>query len=320
MRGTAPFIHYRFSYLIAFLIAVFLGTTSMADTIHLVGGDVLHGTLRSSDPESVTLEHPALGVVTIPRSSIDKMSADGSAAPEEAETPSAKEAPTVFKLHADDLKARPFRLEFGLDGSFGNTDEQSARLKVGYRTRTDRTMSRLGATYFYKIKNAERSDNKLVLNASRIWLKEETRWFLLAAGRFDYDEFESWETRITAQVGPGYRIRDTDKLWLAGLSGLGFRREYGSLNDDWKLEASLGTDIIWKVSERQTIEYDLVGWMVVDDPDDHRALTHLDWRISLSEESKLSLVTGFSLEYQSIVDPEKEDFDFRNYVGLSFEL
>ena len=35
---------------------------------------------------------------------------------------------------------------------------------------------------------------------------------MFVSGRFDYDEFKSWEYRITGQVGPAYQLIDTEDI------------------------------------------------------------------------------------------------------------
>ena len=326
------------------LVFVWASHSAFSDTVHLVDGDVLNGKILESNADAVVLDHKVLGELSIPRADIAEILYTDSAIEEEgeevdaesaADEPAATTEPEpaesakasrgsgeteAFKLYNDKFGSRLIRLELALDGSQGNTDEQSTRAKVEYSVRKNLQLRGVEATYYLKIKEDDRTDNKFVLEGNQIWLRADSRWMIIGNVRFDYDEFESWEERVSLRLGPGYRFYDTEKLWFAVASGLGGRREFGSQNDDWKAEASLGTDLVWQISARQSFEFDLFGWVVVDDPDDYRGLSHLGWRIMLNEKLKLSLVTGLSLEYQAIVDPDKEHYDFRNFLGLSFQF
>lgn len=325
------------------LALMLVSHSACADTVYLVDGDVLNGTILESQPDFLVLDHRVLGELSIPHADIaeilytnfegeddseddgaqetDPKEDEGEAEPVKSARDSRVSKDTeTFKLYNDKFGSRLIRMELALDGSQGNTNEQSTRAKLEYSVRKNLQLRGVEATYYLKIKEDDRTDNKFVLEGNQIWLREDSRWMTIGNARFDYDEFESWEERFAVRLGPGYRFYDTEKLWFAAGFGLGARREIGSQNDDWKVEASLGTDVIWHPSARQSFEFDIFGWAVVDNPEDYRALSNFDWRILLSEKRKLSLVTGVSLEYQSIVDPGKEKFDFRNFLGLSLQF
>ena len=54
------------------------------------------------------------------------------------------------------------------------------------------------------------------------------------------------------------------------------------------------------------------------DLNDYRFRSTAQWRYVLDAEFSLSLVIGYLLEYQSIVDPGDEKTDFRIWIGLQF--
>ena len=101
------------------------------------------------------------------------------------------------------------------------------------------TIGTMDLSYYHKVKEGDVSDNKLTFGLGRDWLYPESLWFCFVNGRFDYDDFESWQQRANAQAGPGYHLVKTDDIKLDVRSGLGPRREWGSENDTLKFEAAV---------------------------------------------------------------------------------
>jgi putative salt-induced outer membrane protein YdiY len=143
-------------------------------------------------------------------------------------------------------------------------------------------------------------------------------WFWFVGGRFDWDKFESWDQRFSGQTGPGYHLIENDKFKLDLLGGLGTRKEWGSKNDSWLFEGSAGLDFEYTITERQSLEFDITYFFVLDDLDDYRTRSTGNWRYALSDDLHLSLLVGYSWELQSIVDPGDEHYDLRFFIGVQY--
>jgi putative salt-induced outer membrane protein YdiY len=211
--------------------------------------------------------------------------------------------------------------DFSLNTSTGNTDEETTRFGAHIKRRLPRERLHIDASYYYKESDGDTTDNKFTSGAIHDWLNPGSRWFFFALSRFDYDEFESWEKRSNAQVGPGYNLIGTDDMALNLRAGAGFRKEWGSENSDTKFEGLAGFDFVWKLTDRQSFDTTFHYYPVITDFDDYRTRATLDWRYLLSKEVNVSLVLGVRNEFQSVVDPGQDDTDTRVFMGIqmSFE-
>lgn len=281
---------------------------SAQDTIELDNGDVLKGEIVQSDDEVVIIEHDMLGRLEIPRDQIKTYTIQGADGPIVEPPPPPKTEIDYWDLAVD----------LSLNATTGNTEEQQLRIGLNASRRTDRTRLALDFSYYWKATDSITTDNKATFGVRNDWLIPESKWFRFVAGRVDYDQFESWDERVNAQGGPGYHFIDSENLELDGYGGLGVRKEFGSANDQAQLEGVLGTDLTWTATGRQTVAFSLAYFPVVTEINDFRLRSTAQWRYALDTEYALSLVIGYLLEYQNVVDPGKERTDFRLWVGVQY--
>ncbi len=300
-----------------------------ADRVECVNGDVLIGTVVAQDEKVVVLEHDVLGRLELPLDQVTTVTIDtpDGAMPETvpaeveppgtpAETPLA-ETPADAETIKKEIDYWDLAIDLAANTTTGNTDEQTLRFGLTASRITERTRLGIDSSYYWKATDSRTTDNKATLGVRNDWLIPESKWFFFTSGRLDYDQFESWEQRLNFQVGPGYQLIESDDLELDLLGGLGARKEFGSLNDDWKFEGLLGLDLRWQATGRQTVTFNFT-YFPTTDADDYRARSTAQWRYALDEDYALSLIIGYLLEYQSIVDPGDEKTDFRFWVGLQF--
>ncbi|MHC4694630.1 MAG: DUF481 domain-containing protein [Planctomycetota bacterium] len=213
-----------------------------------------------------------------------------------------------------------FAANFSIDSSTGNSEESTTRFGTHVRRVLPRERLAVDMSYYHKVSEGSTTDNKFTAGAIHDWLNLGSRWFFFTTGRYDYDEFESWEQRANAQAGPGYNLITSDDILLDFRLGAGGRREWGSENNDLKFEGLVGIDLKWKVTDRQNFEAKVWYFPVITDFDDYRTRSTLDWRYRLAKESNISLLLGLLHEHQSIVNPGLEDTDTRVTAGLQIDF
>jgi hypothetical protein len=313
-----------------------------ADEVVLVGGDVIHGKIIEQSDLAIVLEHSDLGRIKISRDRIKSMTFDAPETAESEEPSKDAEVETQQQPEAEKIeetswldrrfkkidtwtaemkkKGWSFSADLSLDDSSGNTDERSMRIGVNARRVLEDRRFTMDFSYYNKVSESDTTDNKASLGIARDWLKPESRWFFFLMGRFDYDEFESWEERAAGHVGPGYHLIAKDKFKLDLRVGAGARKEWGSENDNVRTEGAGGLSLNWEITERQSLNASSFIYPVLSDTDDYRTRTSMDWRFLLHKESKVSLLVGLLHEYQSIVDPGKDRNDLRIYTGIRYEF
>ena len=213
-----------------------------------------------------------------------------------------------------------FAADFSIDSSTGNTEETATRFGTHIKRVLPRERLAIDMSYYHKESEGSTTDNKVTIGSIHDWLNLGSRWFFFTAGRYDYDEFESWEQRMNLQVGPGYNLIKSDDVLLDFRLGAGGRKEWGSENTDLKFEGLAGIDFTWKMTNRQNVEATVWYFPVITDFEDYRTRSTLNWRYRLAKESNISLLLGVLHEHQSIVDSGSADTDTRITAGLQIDF
>ncbi len=289
--------------------------TVQGDEVTLNTGETLVGVVLEQTDEAVTLEHPVLGVLTI---SSDQVSSVAFADAETEEPPPAEE-PEEAKSVETAAESSPWKrfFNFAFSSSSGNTETQEVRLSLDLSRETEEIRTIIDSSYLWGASTGDRTSNKFTAGIRNDWLLPDSRWFFFAQGRYDFDEFQSWESRLSAVVGPGYDLIRTDEMTLSLRGGIGVVREFNSDNEDTRAEALAAADWSWTISPRQSVNASTEFFFDLDDTGEYRNLSKAGWRYAVSEDGNINLNLGAELEYQSDVAPGIDDTDLRFFGGLS---
>ncbi len=300
------------------LVAVLAAAPALADKVELSSGEVLIGTVVAQDDAIVVLESATLGRLEIAREHVTAVTIEAPAegeplqeAPKEG--PPKEEPPPPAK----DWK---LTVDFAFSSASGNTEELNLRFGFNFDRTTPTTKLLFDLAYYLQVSSSAITDNKLSTGIRHDWLFQDSRWFAFILGRFDYDQFQSWEQRVNAQGGPGYHLIRKDDfesvdMELDALGGVGARKEFGGPDDDVKLEGLLGLDYRWFITEKMKLEASFKYFPVLTESADYRTRTTAQWTYLIEQELNLSLLVGLSLETQSIVAPGNETWDLRFFIG-----
>lgn len=305
-------------------------TAARAEVIVLTTGETIKAPIASQNDEQVIVQHPILGQLTVPRAGIASIAPDPAPAevgePAQAAvvvppTPPAEPAePEAAPPPAGFFDGWSSKLEIGFTFNDGNTE--NADLLVSFvsvkETETDRWKA--DTSYFLAFDSGDRTDNKFTAGLLKDWLIPDSKWFYWAKARYDYDEFKSWNQRVAASAGLGYHLIQEDDMTLDLRAGLGAAREFGSNDKNVKLEAPLGFDWDWKLTEQQSVGVE--GWAYPDLTDLPEARYTLDvfWQVKLDFQKGLAFKLGLFDEYETQVDPGDEHNDIRIYGSLVYEF
>lgn len=212
------------------------------------------------------------------------------------------------------------RIEVGFNGAEGNSTRQSLRLVFKSDRKTERHETHFGSLYKLTTQEAERSENRLVLDARNDWLQageSPVRYFI--KGTLEFDEFQAWDARASGFGGVGYEILKDEKTTLLGRGGFGGSKRFGGTNDEFRAEAFVSADLAHQLSDDQKltagVEYlpDTDGWR------EYRLNADASWEVRIDPESELYLRVGVATRYDS--DPgraESTDLDYFVNLGWTF--
>lgn len=310
-----------------------LSRVLMGDEVELHSGDRLLGTVVEQTADSVVLDHPALGRLVIDADLVRAARLDSDPAPPPppppADLPVAAPGPAAVGPPAP--KPRwDSRLEVGFGANEGTTEESNLRFAFTTTLEEKTQRYKFSSVYSLQTSRGDRSKNRFNATMVAQWPHSESRWGYFGQGTYDFDEFQSWEHRITAGGGLGYHLIDLDRpddtgqpadyLDLRLKMGGGGRREFGSLNDGLKPEGILGGEIAWQVSPRQRLAVSSTIYPDLGETGEFRLVTYAEWVLQIDKVDGVNFKLGLAHEYQSLTDPGVDHNDLSIYGALVIDF
>jgi putative salt-induced outer membrane protein YdiY len=300
--------------------------TLHADTVELISGEVLHGTITEQQDLGVTLDHPVLGTVKLSADQIKQyqIASEDAQAEEQPQAP-AEPAAVVAEAAAPNglsqkiLPGWDKHFELGFTGTDGNT--QTSNLAVGFAAlrENDEERTKLNLSAFRAEDDGTRTRNEAAGELTHDWLMPESPWFKFVTGKLEYDEFKDWETRASAFIGVGKQIYDGPKNNLIGRAGIGGSYEFDSINEVVP-EALFGLEWVYNINERQKLTSYVTVYPDLDEFGESRTLAGSAWSIKIDEADGLSLKLGIDNEYESRTEGTSKHNDVKYYAAVVFDF
>ncbi len=309
---------------------------ALADEIVLTSGEKLQCQVVEQTTSLVIVDHQILGRLEIPAENVQEVLTDlevVASEPQPEPKAEIKKKPGQPLPKKEEEKPEPHwrsKIEFGFGGADGNTEDANATF--AFNSTIDRGYDKYSFDSRYSIRTSrgDRSENKLTAGLLAQWPLPDSRFNYFAQGRYDSDEFQSWDARITGGSGIGYHLIDYNKVNDSGKNidtfdlnvkaGLGFLREFGSENERVQPEGILGTNLAWQITPRQKFEGSSTYYPNFDESGEFRIVSNAQWILDLDTLDGLSLKIGLLHEYQSQVDEGIEHSDISIYGALVLEF
>jgi len=325
--------------------SVSLAASARAGVVVLTTGESLTGEVTAQSDESVTLEHPVLGALSIPRDKVESVvveaaeeQAEESAAAEktvgEAEAePSggegqAAEGPVVpANTHSPPLVTSKGllpgwdkRVEVGFTGSEGNTENSSLRAAFLANFENDVARWIFATKYYYATTDGETTDNNFAGGLRKDWLFADESYFLFSQVRYEYDQFEAWRHRGIGNAGIGFAVIDEEDLALNTLFGAGVTKEFSG-EREFRPEALLGLELLrWNTFEGHQLTGSTTLLPDLGDAGEFRWVNEVAYTIAIDRAKGLSLKFGIDHEYQSEVAPNNDNHDVKYFGSLVYDF
>ncbi len=321
---------------LALLLASGASAQVAGDTVlvTLTTGETLRGVLVSRDANTVVLDHPALGKVTINAAKATNIVI---AAPLPGETPATPEAPaqpSPAAVTPGDLKNEPPKpppppepdvkwtgyIEGGLNGSEGNTEQMSLRLGAGLDRITKGGQATFRGTYRFKTENGDKTQSEMFLKERYEWFFPPTKWLFFVEANQEYNEFKDYNWRIDFLAGPGYKFIDNERTKLTGRVGAGVAREFGGDDDEWFPVGVASLDFTHKITDR--ISLALFGEYKpnLTDINEYQLTGRAGLDIALNDSKSLFLKMGIEDRYDNDPGPGTESNDIDYFVLIAYKF
>jgi len=297
------------------LAATSMGTAALAATVELESGDKLEVEVIEETEEVLVVEHPVFGRMEVPKSTLKK------------------EAPPNPGLFGTPfLRGWERAVDFGFNGSSGNSD--SIGINAGLRLFGEggSYRARFRGQYFYakqrlitETDKAKTTNNAFVDYRHDFLIFGKSPFFLWGNARYDYDEFQDFQNRVTGQGGAGYTLFDNDTVLWLWTTGLGFNYSDGVI-DETIGEFTTGMDFRWNIVKGQSVKADTYYYADIEQWSDFRLISNLLYEISLGWVDGLALNAGLKNEYRNQVTPpvppnlRNENNNLQYFGGLTYNF
>jgi hypothetical protein len=282
----------------------------------LSSGETVNVRVIERTSEAVRVQHPVLGELTVPADQVQSLAGAAyeppidqvAAQPEEAAAAPAPEPEWDSEL------------SLGIDGSEGNTEDFNLRIEFSTeRVIEDVERFAFLSRYTLETDNGDRNENEWYNRASQEWfLPESPRWSWFIGGDAEYDEFETWDLRVSGQTGPSYLFIDNETTTLRGRVGLGGAYEFGAADERLIPELFLGYGLEHAIDDRSRISSNGGFFLDLEEGDEFRSICDAAYEVDMTEAGDWRLRLGVQHEYDSDSDVTPWDLDYFVALVLGF--
>lgn len=215
-------------------------------------------------------------------------------------------------------------VELGITGSDGNSEAFNLRTSIDAERLTEKMETRIGLSYRYGTQNGAENTNRFEAQGRNDWLFPGSRWRAFVQGKYENDQFQAWDHRISGFGGVGYElIRPEDQkadMSLLARAGIGGSQTIGGPNEEFRPEGLLGLDYNWNIKEGQKFFVTSEMYPSFDEFGDFRWNTNAGYEILLDEENNLYLTLGLENRYDTNpgAGAKRNDIDYYLTLGWKF--
>lgn len=303
--------------------------SALGETITLSDGDVINAPITARDAATITINHPTLGELTIERSRIVSIHDDAVAQAEAVEAAAEVEAAEALALEraADEgmfgtglFKGWNRQFSLGINGAEGNS--RNANIRAGFHTDYEDDTDRWNFDMLYRVSRASgaTTENRFSTELTKDWLMPGEDYFYWANGKFEWDDFEVWDNRISGYGGIGYQFIEDEKWNVRGRLGVGGNQTNGGGTNEFTVEAFIGVEVDYTISDKQSIAFTNYFYPSLEDGGDFRNITTLGWNIEIDQDKGMSLQLGIANEHDSAAPAPFKKNDFTYYAALIWEF
>ena len=302
--------------LLAIILVPSIGYSAV---IKLNNGDKLHIVIKKQTKDTLIVEHDSLGTLTIKKDKIANLQTIDLQKIEKAGTEAlAENQPIDEGLFGTGLLIDwKHNIDVGLNGASGPTNNASFRIGTSSHFEDGLDRWDFKSVYVYKQEDHETTDNKLKVDLLKDWLLKDSQWFYFASAGYDMDEFKDWDYRLRLAAGPGYQFLKNKQFELAARIGFNSIYEKRDPANKLDLEGLIGFNLLWNLTDNNSIKLNNIFYPSVVDFDDYRNVTVFEWAHKLDYYKGMAVKLGFDNEYDT-KETDKNDLNY--YAAIAWEL
>ncbi|MCP4191494.1 MAG: DUF481 domain-containing protein [Planctomycetaceae bacterium] len=191
-----------------------------------------------------------------------------------------------------------FGMELGINGSEGNSQAFSIVASTSAKRETEHSVIGMKLIYGKTSADGVETQNYGLFESRWDW-NLSAQSFLYTKTILEYDEFKTYDLRLTKSAGFGHHLIKNDRSTLTGRFGAGASREFGGIDETWIPEANFGGDAEHALSARQKVNLTFDYFPAWENFGNYRVVSTASWEVLLDEATNLSLKIGAVDRYDS---------------------
>lgn len=209
--------------------------------------------------------------------------------------------------------------EIGLNGADGNSRLFTLRTGFNARRKTDTNLLTTDFLYTYAKQNGSVTQNQALINARDEVLFPGSPWTIFASTNIEYDDLKAYDFLVGVYGGVGYQVIKSDDLDWRLRGGAGAVRQVGGPQDRWVPELVFGTDVNYKIDDRQSLVTTVDYYPRADNFAQFRVRARTAYQIILDPEYGVTLRLGLQDRYDSNPGPAlRNDLTYYATLGFTF--
>jgi putative salt-induced outer membrane protein YdiY len=210
-------------------------------------------------------------------------------------------------------------VEFGMNGTGGNTETFNMRLGATAKHKTDSRNDSFQIVYIEKTANQIQTAHSALADGRIEWPWAGSPWNYFIHSLVEYDEFKAFHVRLSGDTGLGYEFIQTDQTTLIGRFGIAASREIGGPDNSIQPELLLGGEYKHKFSDKHSISFKADYYPAFDNFSDFRLNSQAAWEMAVAPEWGLSLKIAVIDRYDSTPHGAKpNDLDYSTLLIWAF--
>jgi putative salt-induced outer membrane protein YdiY len=210
-------------------------------------------------------------------------------------------------------------VEFGLNGTDGNTETFNVRLGAKAKHKTEWLERTIEVTTIQKTAAGQTTANTSLLDGRLDWPMAGSRWNYFIHGLMESDQFKAFDYRFSADTGFGYEFIDSERTKLIGRVGLAGSFEVGGTDDEFKPELLFGGEFTHKVNDSNKLALKSDIYPNINDFGDFRLNSQASWELTLAKEWGLSMKWSLIDRFDSTpIGRKRNDLDYSTLLIWSF--
>jgi hypothetical protein len=211
------------------------------------------------------------------------------------------------------------RVEFGLNGSEGNSERFATRYGGKIRRKTDFNILTTDVLYSISYAKHVRNEDKALVDTRSEWPWYGSPWFAFTNSTVEYDAFTAFDVRVTGHAGGGLELVNTKTTQFKTRTGVGGSHELGGPQREFVPEALLGLNLEHAFSPRQKLVAVSDMYPDIGDISDYRVRTNVSWEIKLDPDARMSVRFSLIDRFDSTPNGKKKnDLDYSSLIVWDF--